>query len=207
VVIVAGDSDYIALAQRAKRLGRYVVGIGVAGGTSKALAGACDEFADYDDLPGIAADLVGVLAADLVVEPPAAPARPADAATTSNRPPASSAKAANKANAAASASGATGGATGAADAGGDALAKTGSGGPSNLLVRALRLGRAKGGAEWINSSALKSQMLRMDASFDERELGFTKFTDFLKSRGNIAEVKEDGVARLVRLRPSYKSEG
>ena len=29
VVIVAGDSDYIALAQRCKRLGRYVVGIGV----------------------------------------------------------------------------------------------------------------------------------------------------------------------------------
>ena len=35
VVIVAGDSDYIALAQRAKRLGSYVVGIGVAGSTSK----------------------------------------------------------------------------------------------------------------------------------------------------------------------------
>ena len=31
VVIVAGDSDYIALAQRCKRLGRYVVGVGVAG--------------------------------------------------------------------------------------------------------------------------------------------------------------------------------
>src|SRR5690606_35639562 len=40
VVIVAGDSDYIALAQRSKRLGRYVVGIGVAGATSKFLASA-----------------------------------------------------------------------------------------------------------------------------------------------------------------------
>ena len=38
VVIVAGDSDYIALAQRCKRLGRYVVGVGVAGSSSKALA-------------------------------------------------------------------------------------------------------------------------------------------------------------------------
>src|SRR5690606_15062839 len=36
VVIVAGDSDYIALAQRCKRLGRVVVGIGVPGGTSRA---------------------------------------------------------------------------------------------------------------------------------------------------------------------------
>ena len=34
VVIVAGDSDYVPLAQRCKRLGRYVVGIGVAGSTS-----------------------------------------------------------------------------------------------------------------------------------------------------------------------------
>ena len=55
VVIVAGDSDYIALAQRCKRLGRYVIGIGVAGSTSKALAAACDEFDIYDSLPGIPA--------------------------------------------------------------------------------------------------------------------------------------------------------
>jgi uncharacterized LabA/DUF88 family protein len=53
VVIVAGDSDYIPLAQRCRRLGNYVVGIGVAGSTSKSLAAACDEFATYDALPGI----------------------------------------------------------------------------------------------------------------------------------------------------------
>lgn len=53
VVIVAGDSDYIALAQRCKRLGRYVVGIGVAGSSSRVLAAACDEFVIYDALPGI----------------------------------------------------------------------------------------------------------------------------------------------------------
>ena len=53
VVIVAGDSDYIALAQRSKQLNRYVVGIGVAGSTSKALAYACNEFKDYDALPGV----------------------------------------------------------------------------------------------------------------------------------------------------------
>ncbi len=53
VVIVAGDSDYIPLAQRCKRLGRYVVGIGVAGSSSRALAAACDEFVIYDSLPGV----------------------------------------------------------------------------------------------------------------------------------------------------------
>ncbi|BBY09006.1 NYN domain-containing protein [Mycobacterium noviomagense] len=55
VVIVAGDSDYIALAQRCKRLGRYVVGIGVAGSTSRSLTAACDEFVTYDALPGVPA--------------------------------------------------------------------------------------------------------------------------------------------------------
>ena len=55
VVIAAGDSDYIPLAQRCKRLGRYVVGIGVAGSSSRALAAACDEFVTYDALPGVPA--------------------------------------------------------------------------------------------------------------------------------------------------------
>lgn len=55
VVIVAGDSDYIPLAQRCKRLGRYVVGIGVAGASSRALAAACEEFVVYDALPGVPA--------------------------------------------------------------------------------------------------------------------------------------------------------
>ena len=53
VVIVAGDSDYIPLAQRCKRLGRYVVGIGVAGSSSRSLAAACDDFVVYDAMPGV----------------------------------------------------------------------------------------------------------------------------------------------------------
>jgi uncharacterized LabA/DUF88 family protein len=55
VVIVGVDSDYIALAQRCKRLGRYVVGIGVAGASSGSLAAACDDFVTYDALPGVEA--------------------------------------------------------------------------------------------------------------------------------------------------------
>ncbi|MFT4279686.1 NYN domain-containing protein [Microbacterium sp.] len=53
VVIVAGDSDYVPLAQRCKRLGRIVVGVGVAGSTAKSLAAACDQFDAYDTLPGV----------------------------------------------------------------------------------------------------------------------------------------------------------
>lgn len=61
VVIVAGDSDYVPLAQRCRRLGRYVIALGVAGSTAKSLAAACDEFESYENLPG--------------VERPSAPAR------------------------------------------------------------------------------------------------------------------------------------
>jgi len=75
VVIVAGDSDYIPLAQRCKRLGRYVVGIGVAGSSSKSLAAACDEFVIYDALPGVP-----------VFEPPGEPEKPPAKRTKSAEP-------------------------------------------------------------------------------------------------------------------------
>jgi len=75
VVIVAGDSDYIPLAQRCKRLGRYVVGIGVAGSSSKSLAAACDEFVIYDALPGVP-----------VFEAPGEPEQPRAKRTKSTEP-------------------------------------------------------------------------------------------------------------------------
>lgn len=52
-VLVAGDSDFVPLAQSCKQLGRYVVGIGVTGSTSRALVSACNEFIDYAHLPGV----------------------------------------------------------------------------------------------------------------------------------------------------------
>ncbi|MFT4123740.1 MAG: NYN domain-containing protein [Microbacteriaceae bacterium] len=79
VVIVAGDSDYIALAQRCRRLGRYVVGIGVAGSTSRSLASACDEFTSYGVLPGVASPEPEP---DVESEPEAEP----DAAESAGRP-------------------------------------------------------------------------------------------------------------------------
>ena len=78
VVLVAGDSDYVPLAQRCKRLGRYVIGVGVAGSTAKSLAAACDEFESYDSLAGVtrpepkkSAPAVTASAGDDAAEPPA----------------------------------------------------------------------------------------------------------------------------------------
>ena len=43
-------------------------------------------------------------------------------------------------------------------------------------------------------------MRRMDPSFSEKALGYRSFSDFLKSRDDIAELEETGHERLVRLR-------
>src|SRR5690606_3931693 len=69
-----------------------------------------------------------------------------------------------------------------------------------LLERALRVGRGDNVDEWLNASALKQQMKRLESSFDEKKLGFKSFTDFIKSRDAVAELQEDGQIRRVRLR-------
>ncbi|MFC0678390.1 NYN domain-containing protein [Lysobacter korlensis] len=160
VVIVAGDSDYIALAQRCKRLGRFVVGIGVAGGTSPALIAACDEFELYDAIPKSAED-----------EPETAAAADVSADLTEET------------------------AAGARSELSDLAA-------TRLLVRALELGQTKGDDEWVNASAVKSQMRRINPSFNEKLLGFSSFSDFVRSRNDVAEVQIDGLLRHIRLRPA-----
>ncbi|MEP7766106.1 NYN domain-containing protein [Sanguibacter sp. 25GB23B1] len=204
VVIVAGDSDYIALAQRSKRLGRYVVGIGVAGATSASLAAACDEFMDYDALPGTAEDT-------LVEEPPAPVAeRPARSRTraprSSDEKPAPRDAAEQAVVSNAPETPATPDAPATAqdemDDSGVAIPKKG---PSGLLVRALRLGHAKDDAEWLSTGAVKNHMLRMDPTFNEKALGYRTFTDFLRSRASFVEVDETGNARRVKLRAAFHS--
>jgi uncharacterized protein (TIGR00288 family) len=80
VVLVAGDSDFVPLAQSCKQLGRYVVGIGVAGSTSRALVSACNEFIDYAHLPGVVPPPVRKLVA---TNPPPKKAVPKKASTKS----------------------------------------------------------------------------------------------------------------------------
>ncbi|BDI22882.1 NYN domain-containing protein [Herbiconiux sp. L3-i23] len=166
IVIVAGDSDYIPLAQRTKRLGRYVVGVGVSGKTSKALVAACDRFQMYDAIPGTT-----------VVDDSREPDRTGSRAK--GEPSITEAPAEQAAPTA-----------------------TGDRAASRLLVRALELGQEKSDDddEWQNAAGVKSLMKRMDPAFNERVLGYKTFTDFVKSRSNLAEVKVDGQQRMVRLR-------
>jgi uncharacterized LabA/DUF88 family protein len=230
VVIVAGDSDYIALAQRCRRLGRYVVGIGVAGSTSKSLAAACDDFVTYDDLPGVAAveTLVGArtraVARDSVsleVEPDAPEPALLDAGTGATT---------------GAAGAAAGAATDATDAPSEAAApaktqrKKSSRAPkaaaapereavvepdaeadadqtdpqeeaTKLLLRAMRLGHEKDDTEWLHISSVKSQIKRMDPSFSERSLGYRSFSDFIKSRDTLVDLDDSTTALLLKLIP------
>jgi uncharacterized LabA/DUF88 family protein len=154
VVIVAGDSDYIPLAQRCKRLGRYVVGIGITGSISKSLTAACDEFVTYDALPGVP-----------VAEAPKRKPRKKTADEPEPADPQATATA--------------------------------------LLERALKIGHGKDDdADWLHNSAVKAQMKRMDPSFSEKSLGFRSFSDFLRSRPEVAELDESSTTRMVRLRAS-----
>jgi uncharacterized protein (TIGR00288 family) len=219
IVIVAGDSDYVALAQKCKRLGRYVVGIGVAGGTSRALTASCDEFADYDALLSTDAAVADDEAADTTTPTPEpAPAPEASAPPRARRASSRSVKA-KAADAAADVAatetanepapavepepGPAAGAKSPARSAADADAAPAAGGtrnPGRLLLKAMELLRAKNDQEWQASGAVKNQMLRMDPSFQERRLGFGSFTDFVKSRAGVVELDETGGNR-VRIRP------
>jgi uncharacterized LabA/DUF88 family protein len=189
VVIVAGDSDYIALAQRCRRLGRYVVGVGVAGSTSRSLAAAGDELVTYDALPG-------VVTPDDVAQPVAVTAEPATGPETPTKSePAQQSRRPRRAEPVA--------ADDADEAG--LPSEDPQTVATNLLERALRLSHEKDDDEWLHSSTVKSQMKRMDPSFSEKALGFRSFSDFVKSRSDVAELDETDPVRLVRLVPSART--
>ena len=187
VVIVAGDSDYIPLAQRCRRLGRYVVGVGVAGSTSRALAAACDELVTYDALPGIT---------------------PVGASEQATSRTAGAQKQGRGSGSTTSARGSRRTTRRPAEATDEI--ELDSEDPqelaTRLLERALRLGQEKDDADWLHSSAVKSQMRRMDPSFSEKALGYRSFSDFVKSREGIAELDETNPARLVRLNPALAAQ-
>jgi hypothetical protein len=170
IVIVAGDSDYIPLAQRCKRLGRYVIGIGVSGATSTALAAACHEFADYDSLPGVAST------AQLTESPIESTDAPVPATSV---PAVATAHVASPAN--------------------DVTSPAARKAATALLVRAMDL-LAKNDQDWQHASTLKQQMKRMDPSFQERTLGFRQFSDFLRSRHAAIEIDQKSPSSPILLR-------
>ena len=180
VTLVAGDSDYVPLAQRCKRLGRFVVGIGVAGSTSRALVNACDEFQSYEALPGLSPQRL---------QPPVEAAKKATATARKSSAKKSAAKKTTTPEPA------------------EPVAPVESAEPveqtdaTALLVRAARVGLQKSDDEWVHSSSVKSQMQRMAPEFKEKALGYTSFRAFVESRADILETKQlENGQLLVRLK-------
>ncbi len=200
VALVAGDSDYVPLATRCKRLGRYVVGIGMAGSTSHALVSACDEFERYEKLPGVPQK------ADLTA---AAPPRK-KTAKTSKTPDSATDEASDKAPDDVPSVQATVKTTGrgAAKKTATKAAAKKKDVPSEpqelvdateLLVRAVRVGLQKSDDEWIHAAGVKSQMQRMSPAFKEKSLGFTSFKAFVESRAGVESKVNNNGQLLVRL--------
>jgi len=212
VAIVAGDSDFVPLTQRVKRLGRYVIGIGVAGSTAKSLAAACDMFEPYDTLPGV----------------PELPKRASNDRRRSEKPAQDKDAAESPAEKDESETDQTEKETTEKRTSRSRRSRRPAPAPepaeqvddedvipafedtppedlhnvaTNLLERALRVGQDKGDDQgFLYASAVKQHIRRMDPSFSEKALGYRSFNDFLASRENLAELHESGHERLVRLK-------
>ncbi|GAA1325948.1 NYN domain-containing protein [Brachybacterium rhamnosum] len=209
VVIVGGDSDYVPLAQRCRRLGRYVVGLGVAGSTAKSLAAACDQFDSYETLPGV----------ELPAGEEPRRGRKSQASTETSSDAAGTAATTGSGTGSASAATAESAPASAAapthvdtaeseDSPGPTAAETAaaeSAAASRLLARALQQGE-RDDAEWMHLSMVKTFMRRMDPSFSEKALGYRSFSEFLLDHEEIAEMEESGHERLVRPREQEKEQ-
>lgn len=205
VVIVGGDSDYIALAQRSKQWGRFVVGIGVTGSTSRALVAACDEFSSYDALPGVR-DREPVLVPEVVAKPARAtaeaPAKAVDSAEAEGDSTAEPAPKATKVGARAKKTSARKSArkASAPEKAPEDPEVARQREATELLVRALEIAADRGDAdEWFYGGGIKSQMQRMDPGFKEKALGFKTFSAFVASRSELVESRSDGGDLQVRL--------
>jgi hypothetical protein len=149
VVIAAGDSDFVPLAQRARRLGRVVLGVGVAGSISKSLASACDVYVNYDELlddrQKLEAESAREEAAQVIAS---SPGPDAGAAPVRRAYP--------------------------------------------LINEALRgLDAQHPDREWHALSALKTQILRIEPAFKERDHGAASFSELLGRYTSQVEVKEN----------------
>ena len=165
VVIAAGDSDFVPLAQRARRLGRVVLGVGVAGSISKSLASACDVYVDYDELLEDRRQLEEV--SENGQADPAGPSTPSDAQVPGPR------QATGKGRPAATHSPRR---------------------AYPLLVEAMRgLSAQDPQADSFALSALKNQVLRLYPAFKESDYDASSFSKLLARYGSLIEVKDNRV--------------
>ncbi|GAA1907484.1 NYN domain-containing protein [Nocardioides lentus] len=218
LMVAAGDSDYVPLAQKARRLDRRVIGVGVAGSVGRYWELACDEFRQYDVLVTLddddddddTADEATDETAGSGTEPAADGSTPdaADAPAEGTKPQVTR----RRRGARKSAEGTPGETTGQvaeepaeedSPAQGSARGRR-SDDPARtarkLLLRALKLGHEQRTDDWVPLSMVKTLMLRLAPDFSERAIGFPTFSAFVESHREIVMYDTDhNAARLASM--------
>ncbi|QAV69290.1 NYN domain-containing protein [Salinibacterium sp. UTAS2018] len=217
VVIIAGDSDYVALAQRARKLGRVVVGVGVAGGTSHALTASCDTFADYDALPGISNKTttpppsktpVATVPVKKAVQP-SKQKTPAPAVKAGAVAPAATTKTTKttktqttKKGLSATAAPKKAPTTVTAEpksAAVQSAAVSPKVNPLTALVRAMRAIQKTDG-DWVNNSAVREQLRRMHPALKESSLALRDHQQLIQKHPSNIETRQKAGVMQLRLR-------
>lgn len=157
VLVVGGDSDYIAIAQRVRERGHRVVGIGVQQTTNRYWIASCNEFKFYASLQAKVA------------------------APETERPPESQA---------------SGQAVAVSTEGKDHQALRAA---HDLLRRAMNQLMSQSAGAPVKRALVKTMMLRLDPAFDEADLGFKTFTEFLLEASEVVGVKPAQPDYLVSL--------
>ena len=75
-----------------------------------------------------------------------------------------------------------------------------------LLLGAIRTLLPQVGGNVVNASQLKVMMLKMDPSFNEADLGYRQFRDFVEAQSDLVKVTMQDKVLWVSLRPTVKVE-
>lgn len=175
VVVVGGDSDYIAIAQRVRERGHRVVGIGVQETTNRYWISSCNEFKFYASLMAKVAIPAG---------PKIQPSRlvPATEPTvvTPVTEPGTTLKEILQVSP-------------------DVPAPVGLGDARALLRRAMKQLVAQSGGAAVKQGMVKQMMLRLDPAFDETNIGYPTFSNFIAGASDLVRVARGQHDNLVSL--------
>lgn len=170
IVVVGGDSDYIAVAQKVRQRGKRIIGIGVRESTNQYWIRSCDEFKFYTSLlvrsEGAAATTMpsGAVPRRATVAPvvPETPVMPSMPSAEDDKLELEDAR--------------------------------------HILVRAVATLGANAGVDAVVKAAIKPMMMRLDPSFDEANMGFRTFTDFLNACSDVIVIVRGESDHMVSLR-------
>lgn len=159
IVIVSCDSDFIPVVQAAKRLGRYVSGVGVSNRSSRFLISAVNEFRYYDVLAkGVQPEVIET--------PPVTNAAPVDSLATAE-PVAEAPIASPEVDVAVT----------------ETRAQL-----AERLRKALTALVERNGSNFVFLGGVKQMILRSDPAFDETLYGYSTFKAFLADFPDVVRI-------------------